>query len=214
MAASLDCLMLASIAFLISVSSIATTWRRQVLMGAGDCSSLPRLHQCHRVGGQAVPPIYYLAIAVWQCVPARSLPAYSPEARSLCRGSRCRHSAVGYGCGVGSAERQSGPGSDHHTHRAEPGCRRLVLEASRRHHGWRSDHGRRVSFCGRLVFPCSALIAIYLPSVNVESEVWNIPKYLVALGMILTLLEDQIRAQQLSRLSRRTHRPAESPAAG
>jgi diguanylate cyclase (GGDEF)-like protein len=28
--------------------------------------------------------------------------------------------------------------------------------------------------------------------VKVESEVWNIPKYLVAVGMILTLLEDQI----------------------
>ena len=36
------------------------------------------------------------------------------------------------------------------------------------------------------------LFDIYLPSVNVESEVWNIPKYLVAVGMILTLLEDQI----------------------
>jgi diguanylate cyclase (GGDEF)-like protein len=27
----------------------------------------------------------------------------------------------------------------------------------------------------------------------IESEVWNIPKYLVAVGMIVTLLEDQIR---------------------
>ena len=44
-----------------------------------------------------------------------------------------------------------------------------------------------------LVFPCSALIAMYMPQVKVESEVWNIPKYLVALGMILTLLEDQIK---------------------
>ena len=43
-----------------------------------------------------------------------------------------------------------------------------------------------------MVFPASVLFNIYLPSVNVESEVWNIPKYLVALGMILTLLEDQI----------------------
>jgi diguanylate cyclase (GGDEF)-like protein len=44
-----------------------------------------------------------------------------------------------------------------------------------------------------LVFPCSVLIDTYMPQVKVESEVWNIPKYLVALGMILTLLEDQIK---------------------
>ena len=44
-----------------------------------------------------------------------------------------------------------------------------------------------------LVFPGGTLIDTYLPSVKVEAEVWNIPKYLVALGMILTLLEDQIK---------------------
>jgi len=42
------------------------------------------------------------------------------------------------------------------------------------------------------VFPTATLLAIYAPSVKVDSEVWNIPKYLVAVGMILTLLEDQI----------------------
>ncbi len=45
---------------------------------------------------------------------------------------------------------------------------------------------------GAWSFPASVLFDIYLPSVKVESEIWNIPKYLVALGMILTLLEDQI----------------------
>jgi len=42
------------------------------------------------------------------------------------------------------------------------------------------------------VFPIGALLDFYGPSVNVESEVWNIPKYFVAVGMILTLFEDQI----------------------
>ncbi len=28
--------------------------------------------------------------------------------------------------------------------------------------------------------------------VHIESEVWNLPKYIVAVGMILLLLEDQI----------------------
>jgi diguanylate cyclase (GGDEF)-like protein len=37
------------------------------------------------------------------------------------------------------------------------------------------------------------LIRLRVPSVRVEAEVWNIPKYLVAVGMIVTLLEDQIQ---------------------
>jgi diguanylate cyclase (GGDEF)-like protein len=36
------------------------------------------------------------------------------------------------------------------------------------------------------------LLNSFAPSVKIDSEVWNIPKYLVAVGMILTLLEDQI----------------------
>lgn len=42
------------------------------------------------------------------------------------------------------------------------------------------------------VFPASILLAAFAPAIKVDSEVWNIPKYLVAVGMILTLLEDQI----------------------
>jgi len=32
----------------------------------------------------------------------------------------------------------------------------------------------------------------FLPAIHVESEVWNLPKYVVAVGMILLLLEEQI----------------------
>jgi len=46
------------------------------------------------------------------------------------------------------------------------------------------------------VFPTAALLQTLVPSVTVEAEVWNIPKYLVAVGMILTLLEDQIEASK------------------
>ena len=46
------------------------------------------------------------------------------------------------------------------------------------------------------VFPIGLLLDTYLPSVHVESEVWNIPKYFVAVGMILILLEDQIRKSE------------------
>lgn len=42
------------------------------------------------------------------------------------------------------------------------------------------------------VFAVAPWLQAFLPNVHVESEVWNLPKYLVAVGMILVLLEDQI----------------------
>jgi diguanylate cyclase (GGDEF)-like protein len=42
------------------------------------------------------------------------------------------------------------------------------------------------------VFVIAPLMAAYLPNIQLESEVWNLPKYIVAVGMILLLLEDQI----------------------
>ena len=44
------------------------------------------------------------------------------------------------------------------------------------------------------VFPFALLLAALLPRVNVIGEMWNVPKYFVAFGMILTLLEEQKRA--------------------
>jgi diguanylate cyclase (GGDEF)-like protein len=46
------------------------------------------------------------------------------------------------------------------------------------------------------VFPIGTLLNAFAPSINVESEVWNIPKYFVALGMIVILLEDQVRRSE------------------
>jgi diguanylate cyclase len=42
------------------------------------------------------------------------------------------------------------------------------------------------------VFVISPMLPAFLPHVQIESEVWNLPKYVVALGMMLLLLEDQI----------------------
>ncbi len=46
------------------------------------------------------------------------------------------------------------------------------------------------------VFPIGMFLQLYSPSTIVQSEVWNIPKYFVAVGMILTLLEDQIHKNE------------------
>jgi diguanylate cyclase (GGDEF)-like protein/PAS domain S-box-containing protein len=41
------------------------------------------------------------------------------------------------------------------------------------------------------VFPCALLIQYYFPKFVVSGELWNVPKYFVAFGMILTLLEEE-----------------------
>jgi len=42
------------------------------------------------------------------------------------------------------------------------------------------------------VFVVAPSLSTFLPALHLESEVWNLPKYVVAVGMILLLLEDQI----------------------
>lgn len=46
------------------------------------------------------------------------------------------------------------------------------------------------------VFLFAPLQQAYFPATHIESEVWNLPKYIVAIGMILLLLEDQIEHNQ------------------
>lgn len=68
-------------------------------------------------------------------------------------------------------------------------------------HVWYSYRGRGSAgslitiagfFGWSAVFILSPLAAVFVPHASIESEVWNLPKYVVAVGMILLLLEDQI----------------------
>lgn len=43
------------------------------------------------------------------------------------------------------------------------------------------------------VFPCALLMERFWPQIAVSGELWNVPKYFVAFGMIVTLLEEQKR---------------------
>jgi diguanylate cyclase (GGDEF)-like protein len=60
----------------------------------------------------------------------------------------------------------------------------------------RATAGAFVTISGFLawafVFVVAPLQQAFLPAIHIESGVWNLPKYLVAVGMILLLLEDQI----------------------
>jgi len=64
----------------------------------------------------------------------------------------------------------------------------------------RATAGAFVTFAGFLswasVFVIVPSINTFLPSVHLENEVWNLPKYIVAVGMILLLLEEQIEHNQ------------------
>ena len=67
-------------------------------------------------------------------------------------------------------------------------------------HFWCAYHRRStgsfITIAGFLswasVFVVAPFMGAYYPNVRIESEVWNLPKYVVAVGMILLLLEDQI----------------------
>jgi diguanylate cyclase (GGDEF)-like protein len=60
----------------------------------------------------------------------------------------------------------------------------------------RATTGAFITICGFFAWSCVFLVSplkdVYFPAIQIESEVWNLPKYVVALGMILLLLEEQI----------------------
>ena len=47
-----------------------------------------------------------------------------------------------------------------------------------------------------LVFVAAPTLQYFLPNFHMENEVWNLPKYIVAIGMLLLLLEKQIERSQ------------------
>jgi diguanylate cyclase (GGDEF)-like protein/PAS domain S-box-containing protein len=49
------------------------------------------------------------------------------------------------------------------------------------------------------VFPCALALAALAPQLQYSGEIWNLPKYFVEFGMILTLMEDSILAARLQR---------------
>lgn len=63
-----------------------------------------------------------------------------------------------------------------------------------------STTGSTITVCGffawSLVFVIAPMLEHYLPSLKVETEIWNLPKYVVAIGMLLLMLENQIERSQ------------------
>jgi diguanylate cyclase (GGDEF)-like protein len=51
-------------------------------------------------------------------------------------------------------------------------------------------------FAWAMVFIVAPAQEHYFPAIKIESEIWNLPKYVVAIGMLLLLLEKQIERSQ------------------
>jgi diguanylate cyclase (GGDEF)-like protein len=190
-AVELDALLLAAVAFLISVASIAESDRRRQLFLAAAV---------------AIPSIAYTNAVIWD-VTARSF-YYCVLAVGVLGTAAvfCRYYGrlTVYGVNVLLGLLLVSLGMAFAVARGAPDLGIICILASlnfvvgilywRRYQRGTAGVLTTVGGFGLwgAVFPVATLLAIYAPAVKVDSEVWNIPKYLVAVGMILTLLEDQI----------------------
>ena len=139
----------------------------------------------------------------WTLVPAAVLLGSSPLALALVTMRRFNHPLrwsvaslyAGLGCFLLAVQSQPGNGAS------------LALNAvfftvyfGCGIHFWytyrRATTGALITIAGFLawaaVFVAAPGISTYFPTLHPENEVWNLPKYVVAVGMILLLLESQI----------------------
>jgi len=192
-AASINLLVLASIAFLISVSVIASSRNRQITLALS--TAVPAIaYTSGAIWGVTVSGYYYGLIAAGVVAPLLWCWGYFPRRRRL---TNVLAGLIAAG-GIMSWAVAHGLAAAGIT---------IILAASNFVVAilyWnsyrRSTAGVITAVAGFAlwgsVFPIAISLAIFFPAVKVEGEVWNIPKYLVAVGMILTLLEDQIETSK------------------
>jgi diguanylate cyclase (GGDEF)-like protein len=193
-AVNLGALELASIAFLISMSPRASTRRRQLLLGA--VLGLPALAYTTAVVWELTAHGFYYGV-VLVALTATSLLAWNwyRETPSYLFGLLLA-SVVFSSVLIWMVARN----------RADLGINvilaglNFVVAVLYWRHFQRATAGVLTTVFGFVawgaVFPISMFLQLYSPSTIVESETWNIPKYFVAVGMILTLLEDQIHKNE------------------
>ena len=193
-AVSLNALELASIAFLISVSGAAPNLRRQLLLAT--VIGVPAILYTNAVIWDVTPPIFYYGVIVLALAGAllviwnfcRKITPYVIGMSTGC---------LGLSCGMLWAVSSGKP---------ELGILFLLaafnftVAALFWQRFGRATVGVLTTVSGfaawGAVFPTGMLLTMYAPSLHIESAAWNIPKYFVAAGMILILLEDQIQKSE------------------
>ncbi len=191
---SLGALELASISFLISMSPRATNRRRQLLLGA--ILGIPALLYTTAVVWELTArSFYYLVVVV--ALAATSVLAWKWYRDSPAYFAGVLLASVVFSSGLiwVIARNHADFGLEvmlagfnfvvaflywRHFHRGTAGVLTTVFGFV----GWGA------------VFPIGVVLQLYSPATVVESEVWNIPKYFVAVGMILTLLEEQVHKNE------------------
>lgn len=193
-AVNLGALELASIAFLISMSPRASNRRRQLLLGA--VLGLPALAYTTAVVWELTAHSFYYGVVV-VALTATSLLAWNwyREIPSYLFGLLLA-SVVFSSVLIWIVARN----------RADLGINiilaglNFVVAVLYWRHFQRATAGVLTTVFGFIawgaVFPIGMFLDLYSPSTIVESETWNIPKYFVAVGMILTLLENQIHKNE------------------
>lgn len=188
---SLGSLELAAVAFLLPVSTLAGSWRPIPTMMAVAISVLAYTElvlfevQAHRVYyAVLVAAVLGLAVARWYLNRAitRAMVLtviYATGVAALLAWLVHRGSADwGLNCILGALYLSLAPLYWSRWPRVEASAGVLTMSAG--------------FLCWGAVFPTGLLLDVLAPSIHVQGEVWNIPKYFVAVGMILTLLEEQI----------------------
>jgi diguanylate cyclase (GGDEF)-like protein len=187
---SLDALVLASVAFLISVISMESVG----YLGLALSLALPAIvYTTCSVWGVAGSGYYLASIAAGVIAPMIALWRLHPKISTL----------VAAAAGVGSVAAVAGWAVRHNN--VELGIIAILaaLNFAAAILYWnayrRASAGVVTAVTGfalwGAVFPSAALLQVFAPGIP-GAEAWNVPKYLVAVGMILTLLEDQIQTSK------------------
>lgn len=190
LAIGMSVLELASISFVVSVAPKATTWRRQLLLGS--VLGIPSLVYTYGTIWEVQSRWFYLlAVVIALCGGLLVLTSWyrkiSMYVVSIGIASTAVAAVIGWGVIAGN--------NTHGVH--------FILAAMNffaaglfwyRLH--RTSAGVMATVFGFIawgLFPTVVAMRGLSTVIKPEAEIWNIPKYLVAVGMIVTLLEDQIR---------------------
>lgn len=190
-AVSVNALEMASIAFLVSVSLVATERRRQLVLAAviGIPAVVFTDASIWRVTNHI---FYYVVIAV--AFAGALLVVWSFYRRATLYVIALSTGCGALACGMVWAVAHSNP--DLGIVFLLAALNYIVATLFWRRFG-RATVGVLTTVFGFVawgsVFPIGTLTDILTPAIHIQSEVWNIPKYFVAVGMIVILLEDQIQ---------------------